>query len=229
MRLLSFIDGGQGYCSLLEGPEGSNDSRALLVGDGDTVRASAEATEEGRATLQSEAGPLEVSWSPAGPMLEFAIEASVVTLYGIAASGSIGGRSLSGPGVAWELPDDGYSALRTIWAITAKSDLLVVISLRPEDVRDHGEELVGAARIMAHDEPYGYVEPLLSTEYDESGTHTRATLELWAEGDGAAERGGGRRISGGALPTPQGRLESARFAWSLGGSAAVGGYDILTP
>ncbi len=68
-----------------------------------------------------------------------------------------------------------------------------MISLRPEDVRDHGEELVGAARIMARDEPYGYVEPLLSTEYDENGIHTRATLELWTDGDGppsAAAAGG---------------------------------------
>jgi hypothetical protein len=226
VRLISFIDGGQGYCSLLEGPEGSN---ALLVGDEGVVRASAETSEEGRAALQSDSGPLEISWSPAGPMLEFAIDTAVVTLYGIAASGSIGDRSLSGPGIAWELPDEGYSALRTIWAITAKSDLLVVISLRPEDVRDHGEELVGAAQILARDEPYGYVEPLLSTEYDENGIHTRATLELWTDGDGPAERGGGRRIAGGALPTPQGRLEAARFAWSLAGSPAVGGYEILTP
>jgi hypothetical protein len=226
VRLLSFIDGELGYCSLLEGSEEAN---GLLIGEDEVVRGSAERTEEGRATLESEAGPLEISWSPAGPMLEFAIDPAVVTLYGVAASGSLGERALSGPGVAWELPDDGYSALRTIWAITAQSDLLVLISLRPEDSRDHGEESVGAARIMAREEPYGYVEPLLSTEYDEHGIHTRASLELWTEGEGPAERGAGRRIAGGALPTPQGRLEAARFAWGLGGSPAVGGYEILTP
>ncbi len=227
MRLFSFIDGERGYCLLVEGSDGAH---ALRIGDGESVRASsAEQIEEGRAILASDAGPFEISWSPAGPVLEFAIEDAVVAVYGIAASGTQGGDRISGPGVAWELPDNGYSALRTVWAITAKSDLLVLISLRPEDARDHGEELVGAARIMARDEPYGYVEPLLSTEYDENGIHTRATLELWAEDDGAAERGAGRSVAGGAISTPAGRLEAARFAWSLGGSPAVGGYEILTP
>lgn len=211
---------------LVEGPDGA---QALRVGDGATVRASSTAAiEEGRATLDSDAGPLEISWSPAGPMLEFAIDPALVSVHGIAASGSQSGKALSGPGVAWEFPDDGYSALRTIWAITAKSDLLVLVSMRPEDARDHGEELVGAARIMAREDPYGYVEPLLSTEYDENGIHTRATLELWAEDD-VPERGGGRSIAGGAISTPGGRLEVARFAWNLGGAAAVGGYEILTP
>ncbi len=227
MRMFSFIDGELGYCVLLEGPHGA---QALRIGDGESVRASsAEPIEEGRATLRSDEGPLEISWSPAGPVLEFAIEDAIVSLYGIAASGTQGEGRLSGPGVAWELPDEGYSALRTVWAITARSDLLVLISLRPEDARDHSEELVGAARIMARDEPYGYVEPLLSTEYDESGIHTRATLELWTEEGAAAERGAGHSISGGAISTPFGRLEAARFAWSLGGSPAVGGYEILTP
>jgi hypothetical protein len=227
MRMFSFIDGERGYCVLLEGPDGA---QALRIGDGESVRASSgEPIEEGRAILNSDAGLFEISWSPAGPMLEFAIDDVIVSLYGIAASGAQGDLQISGPGVAWELPDEGYSALRTVWAITAKSDLLVLISLRPEDVRDHGEELVGAARIMARDEPYGYIEPLLSTEYDETGIHTRATLELWTEEGGAAERGAGHSIAGGAISTPLGRLEAARFAWSLGGSPAVGGYEILTP
>ena len=217
MRMFSFIDGERGYCVLLEGPEGA---QALRIGDGETVRAAAEGPiDEGRATLQSESGPLEISWSPAGPMLEFAIDTAVVSLYGIAASGTQDGRSMAGPGVAWELPDGGYSALRSIWAISAKSDLFVLISLRPEDARDHGEELVGAARIMARDEPYGFVEPLLSTEYDEHGIHTRATLELWAEDDGPAERGAGRRIAGGAVPRRSAGSRPPASPGSLGGDA----------
>ena len=70
---------------------------------------------------------------------------------------------------------------------------------------------------------------LLSTEYDEAGVHTRATLELWSEDDPLAERGAGTRIAGGATSTPYGRLEAARFAWAIRGTAAVGGYEILTP
>lgn len=226
MRMLSFIDGERGYCVLVEGPDGA---QALRIGEGGTIRASSEAQiAEGRATLASEAGPLEISWSPAGPMLEFAIDTAVVSVHGIAASGVQGGETVSGPGVAWSFPDGGFSALRTVWAITAESNLFVLVSLRPEGVRDHGEELVGAARILARGEPYGYAEPLLSTEYDANGIHTRATLELWTEEDGAAERGAGRSVAGAAISTPLGRLEAARFAWSLNGSEAVGGYEILT-
>jgi len=228
VRLISFIDGADGYCAMLE-PGASAEAAAIRVTGEDVTRGTAEEVEEGRARFATDAGALEVSWSPAGPKLEFAIEPAQVTLYGVAGSGSLGDESLSGPGVAWELPDEGFSALRTAWAITAKSDLLVLISVRPEDSRDHGEELVGAAKIMARDEPYGFAEPLLSTEYDEAGVHTRASLELWAEGAERAERGSGLRICGAALPTAAGRLEAARFDWTLGGERAVGGYEILTP
>jgi hypothetical protein len=170
-----------------------------------------------------------VSWSPAGPALEFAADGGALTIYGVAASGSDPDGPLSGPGVAWELPDGGFSAARMVWAITAKSRLLIVVALRPEDSREHGEEVLAAAAIEPRSEPAAYAEPLLSTEYDEAGAQMRATLELWPEGEGIAERGAGRRITGAAASTPYGRLETARFAWGIGGTAAVGGYDILTP
>ena len=47
--------------------------------------------------------------------------------------------------------------------------------------------------------------------------------------DDFADRGAGKRIAGGGTATPYGRLESARFAWGIGGAPAVGGYEILTP
>jgi len=227
VRLISFIDGERGYCTLIDGPEGTS---ALRVGADEPVRASsAEPAEEGRARLEADGGAVEVSWSPAGPALEFVVAGRAVTVYGVAASGSGPDGSLSGPGVAFELPDRDFSTARTVWAITAKSRLLVLFSLRPEDSRDHGEELLGAATIEPREEPSAYAEPLLSTQYDEAGVHVRATLELWREGESVAERGAGRRIAGAAAATPYGRLEAARFAWGLGGTAAVGGYDILTP
>ncbi len=44
-----------------------------------------------------------------------------------------------------------------------------------------------------------------------------------------AERGGGRRSAGGALGArADAHLEAAAFAWSVGGSPAVGGYEIFT-
>jgi len=227
VRLISFIDGERGYCTLVDGAEGGV---VLRLGAGEPLRAeSPQPAEEGRAGLDSDAGSVEVSWSPAGPMLEFGLNGSGLSIYPVAASGSDPAGSLSGPGVACDLPDGGWSAARSVWAITAKSRLIVLVALRPEDSREHGEEVVGAARIMPGEDPLAYVEPLLSTEYDEAGVHTRATLELWSEDDPLAERGAGTRIAGGATSTPYGRLDAARFAWAIRGTAAVGGYEILTP
>ena len=72
-------------------------------------------------------------------MLEFAIDEAVVAIYAVAASGNDPDGPMSGPGIAWELPEHGWSAARFVWAITAKSRLIVLVSLRPEDSRDHGE------------------------------------------------------------------------------------------
>ncbi len=230
MRLISSIDGERGYSSLLV-REG--DATAIHCGDGDAIVARGEIpAEEGRARLRTEepgAEELVLSWSPAGPMLELTIGEARVIVHGAASSGTRGEERMSGPGIAWTLPEEGYSVLRTVWAITARSSLLMLASLRPEGAREHSEELVGAARIVPKLDPYGYAEPLLSTEYDPEGVHRRATLELWpVDEDPHPERAGGRRIAGGEADTPAGRLRAARFAWSIDGEAAVGGYEIIS-
>lgn len=226
MRSISLLGGERGYCSLLAGAAGA---AALALGDGEAVEATADAPlEEGRARLEGERGALEVSWSPAGPALGFAVDGTTMSVCGIAASGAGPAGPISGPGVAWELPDEGWSTIRTVWAVTAASELLVLVALRPEGAREHGEEVVGAARIAPREEPLAYPEPLLSTEYDGDGIHVRATLELWAEGAELAERGAGRSVVAAGLTTPYGRLEAARFAWGIGGKAAAGGYEILS-
>jgi hypothetical protein len=226
MRSISLLSGADAYCALLAGPEGA---RALELGDGEPAEAAAGgAIEEGRARLEGERGSLEVSWTPAGPALGFTVDEATVSVHGVAASGDGPAGAMSGPGIAWELPDDGFAAIRTVWAVTAKSVLFVLVSLRPEGAREHGDDIVGAARIAPGEEPLAYVEPLLSTEYDRKGAHTRATLELWPEGAELADRGAGRPIGAAGLDTPYGRLEAARFAWAFRGEPAAGGYEILT-
>lgn len=227
MRLLSFIDGKAGYGAIVAGGAGSQGLRL----DGRNVRtASADnGLEEGRARLATETGELEVSWSPAGPVLEFGMADAVIGAHAIAVSGSDEAGSIGGPGVAWELPESGFATLRTIWATTAKGALLLLVSMREVGAAEHGEELIGAARLLPDAEPYGYVEPLLSTEYAADGSHCRATLELWASTEEhVPERGAGVRVAGGALDSTGGRLETARFDWSLDGTPAVGAYEILT-
>ena len=228
LRLLSFLSGERGYCALVAGPAGAE---ALVTGGGTEVEASsAEPVELGRAVLADGDATLELGWSPAGPMLEFGMGEVSVRAYAIAGSANGSIDAASGPGVAWELPTSGFAAIRTVWAVTEKGDLLLLVAVRPEDAASHEEELIGAARIFPGAEPYGYVEPLLSTEYDGAGLHTRATLELWAGvEEHAPERGGGLRVEGGTLDAPVGRLEAARFSWKLDGKKAIGAYEILTP
>ena len=103
--------------------------------------------------------------------------------------------------------------------------------MRAEGAGDPREELVGAARLIPGAEPYGYVEPLLSTEYDGAGSHTRATLELWAGAEephperGAGQRRRGRRDRRAARAARGGplRLDAST------GAPAIGAYEILTP
>lgn len=229
LRLLSFIDGEDGYCCVLAGDEGGA-SALRATGEGTLEARSETPISEGRATLESSRGELEISWSPAGPRLQFAVGDALVEAHAVATSGHAAGEAVSGPGVAWDLPATGYSALRTLWATNPKGSLILLVAVRAEEAHDHGEELIGAARLISGAEPYAYLEPLLSTEYDASGAHVRATLELWPSvEEHAPERGGGLRTTGGALAASGGRLETARFAWSLDGSPATGGYEILTP
>ena len=233
VQLLSAVGGERGYLALTSDAAGT---RALrLDGDESVLLSSTETVgEEGRITLGGAGtdgdGGAELSWSPAGPMLEFEMGTGAARVHGIAASFSGAGGALSGPGVLWDLPLAGSALLRTAWAASAKGALTVLVALRPDGAGEHGEEVVGAARMLPGAEPYGYAEPLLSTEYDGDGEHVRATLELWPEGeDHPAERGGGLRLCGGTADGPGGELRAARFRWSIGGAQAVGAYEILRP
>jgi len=226
LGLVSFV-GGEGYCVLTSGPVVAD--ALLWTPDGSLAASASEPAEKGRASLSSDSGPVEISWSPAGPMLEFGVGSEGVRAYAVAATTSGVEDGIAGPGVAWELPGGGFSALRTIWAATDGGDLTLLIAVRPAGGRSHEEELIGAARLIGGAEPYAYVEPLVSTEYDRAGAHVRATLELWAGAEEhVPERGGGRRVGGGVIEGAAGRLAAARFAWRLDGSQAVGGYEILT-
>lgn len=227
MTLLSFAGGERGYCVMLADAAGARAVRLLPAGR--LEASSPERGEQGRQKLDSESGPVEIAWTPAGPLLEFSVGIPAVRAYGVAASVAVGEETFSGAGVVWELPAYGFSAWRTIWAATEKRGLTLLVAGRPEGSTTHDEELIGAARMIPNADPYGYAEPLLSTEYDATGLHVRATLELWPDFDEhAPERGGGRRVEGASLNGEGRRLEAARFAWSLDGSAAVGGYEILT-
>lgn len=139
------------------------------------------------------------------------------------------GDGLEAVGVSWKLDSaEGVGALRTIWA-AAGERLLIGFAARPEGAGDHAAERTGFASIRSDGSVEAYEEPLLSTEYDAAGAHTRATLELWpAGGELPADRGAGTRRSGGTARFGEGALAAACFDWHLGGVAAPGGYEIFT-
>lgn len=224
ITLVSFAAGERGYFSMLA-TAASGSTAVITDPGGNREFSSSEPLEPGRARLEGSDGPLDLSWTPAGPLLEFSIGIPAVRVYAVAATAG----PLAGPGVCWELPINGFSALRTVWAATQKRGLVVLVAGRPDDAPAHGDELVGAARLVSDADPYGYGEPLISTEYDGAGLHTRATLELWPDfAEHLPERGGGLRVSGASLINSGHRLEAARFAWTLEGAPAVGGYEILS-
>jgi hypothetical protein len=226
LTLVSFVGSEAGYCLLI----GDADASAAVICRDGVARASGGPIAEGRNLLETEEGEVEIAWNPAGPMLEFAMGDDGIRVHGVAASLIGADGPLSGPGVLWDLPASGHSAIRTAWAATAKSALTILVATRPDDSREHGEETVGAARIIPGAEPFGFAEPLLSTEYDADGAHTRATLELWqSEDEGAPARGAGIRIAGGSTVLGEARLEAARFRWSLDGAQAIGAYEIVAP
>ena len=218
MRLISFIDGAHGYCALLGRARGRD---ALLVGDGEPVeRVGRSARRGGPCRLDAERGPLEISWSPAGPMLEFAIDPAVVTLYGIAASGSLGRPSALGArgrlgapgrgllGAAHDLGDHGEER-------PARRDLAPPRG-RPRPRRgagrggaDHGPRRALRLRRAAALDRVRRGRAPIPARRSSSGPRTTTTRRARRRSPGLRRR----------APTPEGRLEAARFAWSLGGDA----------
>ncbi len=161
-------------------------------------------------------------------MLEFAIDDAVLATYGVAASGTDPDGALSGPGVAWDLPEGGWSAARTIWAITAKSELVVLVSLRPEDSREHGEETAAARRASSPGTSRSPTPSRCSRPSTTRPAPTRGRRSSSGRRTTTPRARRRPRIAGGAIATPYGRLAAARFAWSFRGTPAVGGYEIFT-
>jgi hypothetical protein len=154
-----------------------------------------------------------------------------VNVQAVGISGDLpGGVSFEGPGVSWTLEGgESPAAVRTLWSIQADGSLLVLFAVRDPGAGNHAEETLGAGLIQRDGKVDSYTQPLLSTEYDAAGEHTRATLELWgSEEDEIPTRGAGKRRFGGLAHLGEGALAAARFDWRLEGIGGVGGYEIFT-
>lgn len=233
-RLISFADPeGDAYGAIaLEGDRaaggylGGPDSD-LSIDDAEVAR--------GEGTLRIAAGGEDLILGLAAQTSPLAFETGEgrsVTVQAVGTSCELGSSGFEARGVAWAIEGEhDQGSLRTLWALPADGTLLVLFALRPAKAGDHGSETIGAARIGRDGGVTSYAEPLISTEYDASGSQTRATLELWhddAEDGVLADRAGGTRVSGGAGRIAAQTLEAARFDWRLGGVPGIGAYEIVT-
>jgi hypothetical protein len=234
-RLISFVDTtGDGYGCIGVGADGTA-AGFCTTGTATLVLERAELTRgEGTLRADGETGTLVLGLAARTTPLAFETsESSSVQLQSVGVSASLspaGGseQGFEGEGVSWVIDgEQGSGSLRAMWALEP-TGLLAIFALRAAQAANHAAETIGAVRIAGDGRVHAFEEPLISTEYDGSGRQTRATLELWGgNGDGMAERGGGKRLVGGTAHASDGELEAARFEWSVGGAPALGAYEIF--
>ena len=236
-RLISFASAqGEDYGAIAIGAGGEACAHVTIAGEDvaldDCVATPGEGTLRVTGNGSTLFAGIVAQTSPIGFEAASGLEAQVqaVSLSGEVDRGGDGGPAgLEAVGVSWKLSSaDDVAALRTIWA--ARGDrLLVGFAARPRGAGDHAAEETGFATIHGDGSVAPYDEPLLSTEYDAAGEHTRATLELWPDSDEVpADRGAGTRSVGGSARLGSGTLAAARFDWRLAGAPAPGGYEIFT-
>ena len=98
-----------------------------------------------------------------------------------------------------------FALIRDACAWFAPGDGFALVAVRPRRASGHGDEHVSATVFSAgHALPVA--EPRLSTAYTEEGQPTRATLELWLEGDDE--------------PTEPGQEEAVHYPRRAAGEAA---------
>lgn len=214
------------------GPGGAGSSAMV---DGVEMGGSPESI-EGR--LEGDEVGFEIAFHAEGPVLALDLDLPDSPIQATASLGTVTGSATSAgapvtlacPALSWHFEGGDPTAMaaaRTAWAQLEDGSLLAMIAVRDEQADEHGAEHRAAA-ISSEGEPLIFDEPLLSTEYDAAGRHTRATLELWERDSGSPVRGAGIRAAGGAIGVPLARLEGAAFDWLIDGADGIGTYEIIS-
>jgi hypothetical protein len=205
-------DGGV-HCWIGRGVPGIGDDQQLVVlREGEEI-VLAEAMTEG-APLIEIAGALDDTPLSVGPA-QLSLERNGTS------------ETLSGRGALSRPPSaDGAGLARSILALGGETASLALRSDRPPGA-DLGAERTDAWLLDPGAEPLPVGEPLLSTQYDQDGAATRATLELWVgDSDELPRRGAGTRESGVELNLDGWRLEAAFYRWTIEGAESEGSYMI---
>lgn len=149
---------------------------------------------------------------------------------GAVCQGGLNGSSPDAPG------RDPAALRRNIVICLEDGSLLALVSAREGRDGEHGDETFAAALATASGEVTEFVEVLLSTEYGPDRRQRRATIELWpapkaeaaqSRGHNGPLRGAGSLVAATELRLPGADSSLAFFEWSIGGSPAIGRYEII--
>jgi hypothetical protein len=133
-------------------------------------------------------------------------------------------------GHAWGAPDwDRLTLARNVGAWFGDDLGVVVNTVRPKKVSEHGDEAVTATVLEGEPlAPLAIGEPLLSTTYDAEHRQLRAGFELWPEAEESyPRRGAGEVLCGTSLDLGRLRLDCSFFRWRMEGREGVGRYDVV--
>jgi hypothetical protein len=168
--------------------------------------------------------------------LDFEFASPPVRLGGVSAricrvTGEVDGTTVEGVGTASvtdRAPEwDELDAVRTVSALAAPDDGLLLIAQRSREATGHGHELVHA-ELVHEGEQRAVEDARLSTVYDGQGRQRSAGLELWLPGEDFPRRAAGRVIAGSSLELPGLTVHVAVFEWQLEDRAAIGAYELMT-
>ena len=183
VRLLSFIAGEHGYCSLSRRRRRQGSCR---LGDGDASRPRRRRPERGPGRLDPSAATVESRGARPGRRWSSRSARRRSSLRGRRQRAATAAGSLVGPGVAWELPENGCAgAADGLGDHREERPARCSSRCGPRTPASTARSSSAPPGSSPSAEPYAYAEPLLSTEYDGDGP-TRG--RRWSSGPAATAR-----------------------------------------
>lgn len=119
----------------------------------------------------------------------------------------------------------GPPILRSITAVFDAKTAFVLNAYRPAVYHGHGDER-NDAFVIENGEPRRVNDARLSTVYNKDDMHTRASLELWVEGEEFPRRITGEAIENTHVELTDRDVSLAFYKWTMGPHTGLGVYEI---
>ena len=130
--------------------------------------------------------------------------------------------------------DWGEQSVRELAAWFEDADGLAIVSVREPKAAGHDTDALSAA-LFESGQPISVAEPRLSTTYAASGVPSRASLELWLEGEASENeetlyprRAAGEAVGRGGVVEHGGlEVRAELFRWHMRGRDGTGVYQLI--